>query len=114
MLFRSASLVGISFGGIKQIGNVNLPKLAKGGEVLSGTALVGEAGPELLTVSGGRAVVTPLTATVDGGSIAKVMGSQQIRTDVGINFQGSLSQLAAVLQPVIVAETKRIGPSFTK
>lgn len=109
-----ASLVGISFGGIKQIGNVNLPKLAKGGEVLSGTALVGEAGPELLTVSGGRAVVTPLTATVDGGSIAKVMGSQQIRTDVGINFQGSLSQLAAVLQPVIVAETKRIGPSFTK
>lgn len=109
-----ASLVGISFGGIKQIGSVNLPKLAKGGEVLSGTALVGEAGPELLTVSGGRAVVTPLTATVDGGSIAKVMGSQQIRTDVGINFQGSLSQLAAVLQPVIVAETKRIGPSFTK
>lgn len=109
-----ASLVGISFGGIKQIGNVNLPKLAKGGEVLSGTALVGEAGPELLTVSGGRAVVTPLTATVDGGSIAKVMGSQQIRTDVGINFQGSLSQLAAILQPVIVAETKRIGPSFTK
>ena len=109
-----ASLAGMSFGGIKQIGSVKLPKLSKGGEVLSGTALVGEAGPELLTVSGGRAVVTPLTATVDGGSIAKVMGSQQIRTDVGINFQGSLSQLAAVLQPVIVAETKRIGPSFTK
>lgn len=109
-----ASLAGMSFGGIKQIGSVKLPKLASGGEVLSGTALVGEAGPELLTVSGGRAVVTPLTATVDGGSIAKVMGSQQIRTDVGISFQGSLAQLAAVLQPVIVAETKRIGPSFTK
>ncbi len=109
-----ASLAGMSFGGIKQIGSVKLPKLASGGEVLSGTALVGEAGPELLTVSGGRAVVTPLTATVDGGSIAKVMGSQQIRTDVGISFQGSLSQLAAVLQPAIVAETKRIGPSFTK
>ena len=109
-----AGLFGGSFGGFKKFNAVNLPKLAKGGEVLSGTALVGEAGPELLTVSGGRAVVTPLTATVDGGSIAKVMGSQQIRTDVGINFQGSLSQLAAVLQPVIVAETKRIGPSFTK
>ena len=109
-----AGLFGGSFGGFKKFSAVNLPKLAKGGEVLSGTALVGEAGPELLTVSGGRAVVTPLTATVDGGSIARVIGSQQIKTDVGISFQGSLSQLAAVLQPVIVAETKRIGPSFTK
>lgn len=109
-----AGLFGGSFGGFQKFNAVNLPKLAKGGEVLSGTALVGEAGPELLTVSGGRAVVTPLTATVDGGSIAKVMGSQQIQTDVGISFQGSLAQLAAVLQPVIVAETKRIGPSFTK
>lgn len=109
-----AGLFGGSFGGFQKFNAVSLPKLAKGGEVLSGTALVGEAGPELLTVSGGRAVVTPLKATVDGGSIAKVMGSQQIRTDVGISFQGSLSQLAALLQPVIVAETKRIGPSFTK
>lgn len=109
-----ASVVGVSYGGIRKFNAVKLPKLAKGGEVLSGTALVGEAGPELLTVSGGRAVVTPLKATVDGGSIAKVMGSQQIRTDVEISFQGSLSQLAAVLQPVIVAETNRIGPSFTK
>lgn len=109
-----AGLFGGSFGGFQKFNAVSLPKLAKGGEVLSGTALVGEAGPELLTVSGGRAVVTPLKATVDGGSIAKVMGNQQIRTDVGISFQGSLAQLAAVLQPVIVAETKRIGPSFTK
>ena len=109
-----AGLFGGSFGGFQKFNAVNLPKLAKGGEVLSGTALVGEAGPELLTVSGGRAVVTPLTATVDGGSIAKVIGSQQIRTDVGISFQGSLAQLASVLQPFIVAETKRIGPSFTK
>lgn len=109
-----AGLFGGSFGGFQKFNAVNLPKLAKGGEVLSGTALVGEAGPELLTVSGGRAVVTPLKATVDGGSIAKVIGSQQIQTDVGISFQGSLAQLAAVLQPVIVAETKRIGPSFTK
>lgn len=109
-----AGLFGGSFGGFQKFNAVSLPKLAKGGEVLSGTALVGEAGPELLTVSGGRAVVTPLKATVDGGSIAKVMGSQKFQTDVGISFQGSLAQLAAVLQPVIVAETKRIGPSFTK
>lgn len=39
-----------------------IPQLAKGGILSSGTALVGEAGPELLTMSGGRAIVQPLTS----------------------------------------------------
>lgn len=43
-----------------------IPLLAKGGILTSGSAIVGEAGPELLTVSGGKAVVQPLT----GGSSA--------------------------------------------
>lgn len=38
-----------------------IPLLAKGGVVRSGSAIVGEAGPELLTVMGDRAVVTPLS-----------------------------------------------------
>lgn len=38
-----------------------IPQLAKGGIVSSGTAMVGEAGPELLTVANGRAMVQPLT-----------------------------------------------------
>ena len=45
-------------------GSVNIPlipQLAKGGIVSSGTAMVGEAGPELLTVANGRAMVQPLT-----------------------------------------------------
>lgn len=54
---------GNSFGiNIPNVGKI--PYLAKGGVVTSGSAIVGEAGPELLTVSGGRAIVTPLT---DGG-----------------------------------------------
>ena len=109
-----ASLAGVSFGGFRTIGNVSIPKLAKGGTVSSGTALVGEEGPELLTVGGGRATVTPLTATVDGKSMAALTGSQQIRTNVDVRFSGSLSQLAAVLQPVITAETTRIGTNFVK
>lgn len=40
-----------------------LPYLAKGGTVLSGSAIVGEAGPELLTVSPGGTVVQPLTTS---------------------------------------------------
>lgn len=39
----------------------NIPYLAEGGVVYSGSAIVGEAGPEILTVSGGKTVVQPLT-----------------------------------------------------
>lgn len=38
-----------------------MPQMAKGGILSAGTALVGEAGPELLTVGNGRTMVTPLT-----------------------------------------------------
>lgn len=39
----------------------NLPMMAEGGVLSSGSAIVGEAGPELLTMQGSRAVVQPLT-----------------------------------------------------
>lgn len=44
----------------------NIPYLAKGGTVLSGSAIVGEAGPELLTVGPGGTRVQPLTG--EGGA----------------------------------------------
>lgn len=44
----------------------NIPYLAKGGTVLSGSAVVGEAGPELLTVGPGGTRVQPLTAGASG------------------------------------------------
>lgn len=47
---------GVSIGTIGQI-----PLLANGGEVLRGSAIVGEAGPELLTVLDDRTVVQPLS-----------------------------------------------------
>lgn len=40
-----------------------IPYLAKGGTVVSGSAIVGEAGPELLTVGSGGTVVQPLTGS---------------------------------------------------
>lgn len=39
----------------------HLPMLATGGEVIRGSAVVGDGGPELLTVANGRTVVQPLT-----------------------------------------------------
>ena len=54
-----ASLIGknVSFADIKI---PNIPKLAKGGDVDGGAAIVGEDGPELLSLNGGSARVTPL------------------------------------------------------
>ena len=46
----------------------NIPYLAKGGTVLSGSAIVGEAGPELLTVGPGGTRVQPLTNTGGAGT----------------------------------------------
>ncbi len=40
----------------------NIPFLAKGGILSQGSAVVGEAGPELLTMAGNRAVVQPLSS----------------------------------------------------
>ena len=40
----------------------HIPMLAEGGILTSGTAIVGEAGPELVSVSNGRAMVQPLSS----------------------------------------------------
>lgn len=58
-----------------------IPYLANGGILERGSAIVGEAGPELLTMTGGRAVVQPLTnqtrnSTMDiGGVTLNVYGA---------------------------------------
>lgn len=61
-------LGGKSFGfDLDRIGKIAY--LAKGGTLTSGTAIVGEAGPEILTVSGGNAHVIPLSGERGGFSI---------------------------------------------
>ena len=69
-----------------------IPMMADGGVLSSGSAIVGEAGPELLTMQGGRAVVQPLTNNyttnyntssqplqvniqLDGQTMARALGS---------------------------------------
>ena len=78
--------------GLNKIPSVNLstvgkiPFMANGGTLLKGSAIVGEAGPELLTVAGGKAVVQPLstnTSRIEGllgdiaGTIGKSSGYEQ-------------------------------------
>lgn len=78
--------------GLNHIPSVNfstvgkIPFMANGGTLLQGSAIVGEAGPELLTVAGGKAVVQPLstnTSRIEGllgdiaGTIGKSSGYEQ-------------------------------------
>ena len=78
--------------GLNQIPSVNfstvgkIPFMANGGTLLKGSAIVGEAGPELLTVAGGKTVVQPLstnTSRIEGllgdiaGTIGKSSGYEQ-------------------------------------
>lgn len=51
------------------IGELSLPRLAKGGVLREGTAMVAEAGPELLSMVNGKAVVTPLTGSARNRSL---------------------------------------------
>ena len=58
--------------GISSIGEIgHIPMLASGGIISKGTAIVGEAGPELVTVSNGKAVVQPLTNGGSGATVSK-------------------------------------------
>ncbi len=64
-------LGGKEFGlNLKHVGSI--PYLASGGILSHGSAVVGEAGPELLTLTGGRAVVQPLSG--GGPSLKGVEG----------------------------------------
>jgi phage-related minor tail protein len=46
--------------GLPELAHVSLPRLASGGIMTNGSAIVGEAGPELLTARNGQAIVQPL------------------------------------------------------
>lgn len=107
MANKVTSKVGITIG---EIGSI--PYLAKGGILSRGSAIVGEAGPELLTVAGGKSIVQPLTASVDTSGLKAAFSGIGGATQINITFEGSLAQLGKVLQPVITTEAARRGPSL--
>ena len=47
----------------------HIPFFANGGVLTQGSAIVGEAGPELLTMNQGKAVVTPLGGGAASGGV---------------------------------------------
>ena len=89
---------------VGNIGRVILPKLAKGGIVTQATpALIGEAG---------REAVLPLEQNTEWMDALANKISEGL--NVGINFTGSLSQLAQILKPEIDKENRRIGNNLVQ
>ena len=109
-LFSFGSSVAASFGG-GGIGGSHIRGMAVGGTLSSGSALVGENGPELLTMVGNKAQITPLTNNQAQSALSSVGGGDTV---VKVNFTGSLSQLARILQPEIQVETSRRGVSLVR
>ena len=87
-----------------------IPYLAKGGIVRSGSAIVGEAGPELMTVFGNRTVVQPLTSGyVSAGENRTPNGFSA--GDINITVYGAqgqdVNELANVVMQKIELATKQ-------
>lgn len=88
----------------------HIPYLAEGGVVRRGSAIVGEAGPELMTVLGNRTIVQPLPsryATAPGGQAA----GAAVMPQININVYGAEGQdetaLAEIIMRKIQAATAR-------
>ena len=101
--------VGNMFGANWTFGDVaipHIPQLANGGILSQGTALVGERGPELLSVYGGKAVVQPLTNNYNSnlGGVNITINTQpgQSATDIADAVSEALAEQYARTRMVYV------------
>lgn len=111
------SLIGMINGLLSGLNNIKIPKwvpgiggksvhiskipyLATGGHVLNGQAIVGEAGPELLSNSGGKTTVTPLSesekrkgigGSLKGNTINQTVNIQSVNTS-SVNEMNSMNR----------------------
>jgi len=85
-----------------------IPLLAQGGTLSSGSAIVGEAGPELLTMKNGNAEVQPLTNSTTTYNTINNTSRQPIQ----INLVADGMTLARVLYDPLKTVGNQRGPSF--
>ncbi len=92
---------GKSFGfALSEITAPQIPMLAKGGTLLNGSAIVGEAGPELLTLTPGGTRVTPLSK-----DSPRAAGNSVV---INANFSGYAESDARKLVRMINRELGRV------
>lgn len=101
---------GKSFGfNIPEIGKI--PYLAKGGVLSNGSAVVGEAGPEILTNVGGRSVVQPLSAS---GNTAGNLDSIVSTLNAYLPYLASGTQLVLDTGELVGATAPAMNREFGK
>ena len=76
---------------LSKIDTLSLPRLAKGGVLREGTAMVAEAGPELISMVGGKAVVTPLTGTAANTALADAATGNSFNQNINITSPRALT-----------------------
>lgn len=99
----SGETVGFNF---RHFGTI--PYLAEGGIVRSGSAIVGEAGPELMTVLGNRTVVQPLPSGAVASGGGRYSAATTVR-DIYLTVYGAqgqdVNELAEIVMDKIHQET---------
>lgn len=105
---KANGLLGAFGLSIPSIGHI--PLLANGGVLESGSAIVGDAGPELLTMSNGSAKVTPLTTSTT--TINTINNTSQQPLQIELVCDG-VSLAKAMYQPMKQVAAQ-YGPSYVK
>lgn len=79
-------LPGVSVG---SVGYVGLPRLAKGGILTNGRAIVAEAGPEIVEMVNGKTIVTPLSGTAKNTALERNFGRQKgtLKQEINMNIE---------------------------
>lgn len=79
-------LPGVSVG---SVGYVGLPRLAKGGILTNGRAIVAEEGPEIVEMVNGKTIVTPLSGTAKNTSLERNFGRQKgtLKQEINMNIE---------------------------
>ena len=91
----AAGVVGTDWKGLGLISHVSLPYLANGGILSRGSAIVGEAGPELLTLTDGKAMVQPLS-----GNAPSLTGVEGLLNGISDKLSGG-QPITIVVQSVL-------------
>lgn len=111
--------INTGIGGINKIGwgdhHINIPlipQLAEGGILTSGTAIVGEAGPELVQVSNGQAMVQPLTGSSNLAGLLEtylpyLAAGHQMVLDSGALVGGIAPDMNAALGTIAIRGGRR-------
>ena len=95
---------------LSKIDTLSLPRLAKGGVLREGTAMVAEAGPELLSMVNGKAVVTPLTGSAVNTAADNLKGNNSgFHQEINITSPKALSPYEVARQTRIQTRAMAIA-----